>query len=161
MADNFLERQMEDYKSGKLNSSKFKGKTSCFSGKKILIVGNLSTKIKSLIECMVENGFKVAFTHADLTEGNKYQQQTGTRFYNIDPAERRQIDLMLTNLTRAWKKIDMIIVDTTQCNTNTLLEHLTIQPSETITKGQFSILTQSPKLTEMFSELYNDLCLLS
>lgn len=162
MADNFLERQMEDYRSGKLTSKKTRSKKGNLHGKKVLIVGGLSEKSMSVIQYLTDNGCKVAFTYPDLTEGNKFQQKCGARFYNINPKENSQLNSMLKNLLHAWGKIDMIIAESTQCDTDLLADFWGITPLKHEQKAGFTILmhpSEIEHITIAFPAQDNDLFL--
>ena len=83
MADNYLEKQMDDYRSGRLKTSKPAVKasalTSLVRGQRLLFTDYLP--FRQLIPALVEAGAKVAFLSSDTKAATAFAQQSGAQFH--------------------------------------------------------------------------------
>lgn len=85
MADNYLEKKMDDYARGKLAASTRRTsglKCIKIPPKRVLVINADGKEL--LLKALVELGYKVAFTLADATGGNTMAQATGARFYPFE-----------------------------------------------------------------------------
>lgn len=101
MADNFLERRMEDLASGKLARNARKPYHRKESHKPaagvVLILDGLSDEGKAAVRRYSSVGWKVTFLGRDFRRGNLLAQQTATQYVHItgsvDDAKRRAEEL--------------------------------------------------------------------
>lgn len=92
MADNFLEKRMDDYARGRLTASR--ARTSGLKCIKIPAVRVLvvnADRRELLIKALAEAGYKAAFTLRDSGEGAKMAQATGGRFYPCDAGKAYEL----------------------------------------------------------------------
>ena len=96
MADNYLERRMEDYRAGKnsrpLTPSRRKMATVQFPAMRVAMIGVEDQVGVAAVSALVQAGCRVAFTTAIFSDGQRIAQSTGGRFY---PCEPRQMLEML------------------------------------------------------------------
>lgn len=117
MADNFLERRMEDLKSGRLSASartsampKRKGCLQvAFPSRRVIVTGGANGIGRAVTAAFVKAGCKVAVFDRDKEAGEKLAHDIGIRFYEIDLTCREAIEKAFDNLTEAWKDIDIIV----------------------------------------------------
>lgn len=108
MADNFLERQMADYREGRLSKSNSIRKSN--SRANILIADSTAHNLEPIAQCLIKNGCKVAICHPDYTRGNQIAQHLGARLYIADMTTKEDADHVFSNLIKVWKEIDYILV---------------------------------------------------
>lgn len=110
MADNYLEKRMEEYRSGRL-ASKSRTTTAMRSPKRhdtltlhyppmtvVVIAAELPPVIAETIVAFTGVGCRVAFTAADSKEGNALAQKSGARFY----PSTFTLDAIIADLTARW-----------------------------------------------------------
>lgn len=122
MADNYLERKMEEYRSGKLASG-YKQKTriptlhpatgydvELLKANRVLILGRcLEGTGRELLKLFRSIGCRVAFCDADSKAGAQIAQATGCRFYPYDFSDVAQVDKAKRDLEVKWGGIDILI----------------------------------------------------
>lgn len=112
MADNYLERKMEDYRSPRATKTLHRPKSTSpllLEGKRALVTGGASPIGQAIITEFIKQGAKTAFCDIDLNKGNTFAQQSGARFYHTDLADPEQIIKMMMNLFKAWGDVDIIV----------------------------------------------------
>ncbi|MDE6755434.1 MAG: hypothetical protein K2J82_12615 [Muribaculaceae bacterium] len=117
MADNYLEQRMEDMRSGKLHkttisSASLQNKKTChfsFPERKVLILGDYSEMMISVIRAFQKTGSKVAVMMPDLLNGKKIASEEGVRFYPVEINDVECGEHSLTNLLTSWRNVDIII----------------------------------------------------
>jgi len=122
MADNYLERKMEDYRSGKLaikSKSRFKPGSlrpatgfdvAVVSGKCVLICGDCLDGIgHELMKLFRSVGCKVAFCDIDVRRGTAEAQSSGCRFYPCDYEDESAVDAVMTDLYSRWGGVDILV----------------------------------------------------
>lgn len=119
MADNYLERRMEDYRSGKLSARSphhTAGKshitdTSALSGLRVIITDGLSSPTASdIVRNLLQEGCKVAFMGTDSKEGSKLAQAFGAQFHPVmDTASADALSTAVSHVTKRWGGVDVII----------------------------------------------------
>lgn len=90
MADNYLEKRMDDYSRGRLGRSRTAASSSGLRCIKIPRAWALVVKADGrdlLLRALREAGYRVAFTLAHNAGGNAMAQSTGARFYPCAPSE--------------------------------------------------------------------------
>lgn len=114
MADNYLERRMEDLRSGRIGAAarhrtgapaKSRHTLSVtFPEMRILVADGLSDLGKAIIKAFRSVGMKVAFCAPEQHEGNLFAQESGARYCPV--AEMAQA---LPGLEKAWGGIDLAV----------------------------------------------------
>ncbi|MCI8999338.1 MAG: SDR family oxidoreductase [Muribaculaceae bacterium] len=122
MADNYLERKMEEYRSGKLakgNQNKRKSSTlfpatgydlNLISAQRVVIIGDcISGKGRELLKLFRSLGCRVAFCDKNMKEGNALAQQTGARFYPFDYDDLERVEKMRSDVSAYWGGVDICV----------------------------------------------------
>ena len=105
MADNYLERRMEDLRSGRLaaDTARMRAKTPArnphrlsvvFPEMRILVADGLSDFGKALVKAFRSVGMKVAFCATDATEGRRFAQESGARSCNATRPDTVLADIL-------------------------------------------------------------------
>lgn len=109
MADNYLEKKMEEYRSGKSAAGKFSRKPSQgyfalkMSGLRILLAGAVTPEADVCIRKLAASGCKVAFY--DRNRGAGYAQQSGALYIPTD-----DIYEAFTQAAARWGSIDIVLL---------------------------------------------------
>lgn len=122
MADNYLERKMEEYRSGKLvvrHSVKAKASTlqpatgynaGEIAGKRVLVCGCCLDGIgHELLKFFRSLGCRVAFCDIDSHGGTAVAQDTGSRFYPYDFNDESRLEAVRADLVRRWGGVDISV----------------------------------------------------
>jgi len=125
MADNYLERRMEDLRSGRLaaDTARLRSKAPAknprrlsitFPEMRVLVTDGLSDSGKAIVKAFRSVGMKVAFCAPSSAEGSLFAQQSGARFcptqHGADtPESADDFREALAGLEKAWGGIDLII----------------------------------------------------
>lgn len=123
MADNYLERKMEEYRSGKLSGKstpRHRGNTlipatgydvKLIGSQRVLVVGDCNDGVGLEILKMYRSlGCKVAFCDVDSKQGTAMAQKLGCRFYPVDVASPGKLDWVKGDLQKQWGGIDVILL---------------------------------------------------
>lgn len=109
MADNYLEKRMDDYRQGRLSpgtsraaSPLSRSAKSEMAGRSVLIVNAVDAE--PLIRLLRSVDCRVAFMGTDAKAGNKLAQATGSRFLPM-----ADVDAAVAHLTAAWGGVNHII----------------------------------------------------
>ena len=117
MADNFLEKRMDDYRSGRLSTPRGGRSASCptLDGRSLVLeYPKLSVLLMArdgspltvpLLRALRSVGLSVAFSIADSAEGTRLSQSLGGRFY---PASF-DMDRILADIHRHWGDLYRVI----------------------------------------------------
>lgn len=120
MADNYLEKQMEDYRAGKF-AVKARQKAVTQSHKsgqltvsypqqlRVFITGGASGIGESCVEAFRKIDAKVAFCDIDSKRGNETAQRFGARFYPLDIKDTAKLEKAITDVMSIWGDIDVLI----------------------------------------------------
>lgn len=85
MADNYLERRMEDLRQGRIRKELTRKRRRLpMEGQRVLIAYGLSEKGREMVKYYRERGAKVDFAGVDRKEGAKLAQSTGACFHPLD-----------------------------------------------------------------------------
>ena len=109
MADNYLEKRMEDYARGRLAGSKARpGRRSGVASVKypaqgVAVGGAGDGRSRAVIRMLVESGNRVAFTCPDSKTGTAMAQECGGRFYPTGA------DAMAADLSARGEGVDTVI----------------------------------------------------
>lgn len=122
MADNYLERKMEEYRSGKLgvkNAPRHRGSTlipatgydvELIGSQRVLLVGDCTTGIgHEMLKMFRSMGCRVAFCDADSKRGTAVAQSLGCRFYPVDVTAEGMLDRVNSDLTKQWGGVDVTV----------------------------------------------------
>lgn len=120
MADNYLEKRMEDLRSGRLNASSHAQKRATVSSRagclsipfperRVLVAGDLDGVGESIATAFRTAGCKTALFHADKVVGERLAHDVGIRFYNTIINEKENLQKSFSNLLNAWRDIDIAI----------------------------------------------------
>lgn len=114
MADNFLEKQMEDYRAGKFapkprHSVNIQAKQPVYPHLRVFVTGGASGIGKACVEAFREVNAQVAFCDIDAKTGAITAQKSGARFYPIDASSSAKLSSALEDVVSHWGDIDVII----------------------------------------------------
>lgn len=117
MADNYLEKRMEDMKAGRLKpkvastgNAQRKGYVDFpFPPRRVLIAGRPEGVALDLMRAMLKTGSKVAIFDSDKPAGEALAYNEGVRFHNVDVSNSGDVTSAFANLTEAWRDIDILI----------------------------------------------------
>ncbi len=106
MADNYLERKMEDLHSGRLSNST---RTNNNTSKRILIIGGASGIGKDLTQTFVKAGCRVAVFDTNREEGENMAKGGSLRFTPIEAKDIMTLERAWQNLLKSWHDINTVI----------------------------------------------------
>ncbi len=119
MADNYLERRMEDYRAGKLASkpraatarvSRKEGDVTLnFKGLTVAVAGGSESLVKGVVKRFRAADCSVALCHDESAEWTRLAQSTGFRYYPFDPHDPAQVEAMLDDMIERRGKVDVIV----------------------------------------------------
>lgn len=130
MADNYLEKRMEDLKAGRLKptvastgNAKRKGYVDFpFPPRRVLIAGRPEGVALDLMRAMLKTGSKVALFDSDKTAGEAMAYNEGVRFHKVDVSTPADVAAAFANLTEAWRDIDILISAVGDSDTRSLAD---------------------------------------
>lgn len=111
MADNYLERRMEEYRSGKLSSTRI----SSVSVKRpsmqlrVLVIGGDTDLGAKYIKEFRKSNWKVAFTHPDIKSGRLLAQTSGAQHHPISINDVDALTMSVSKIVELWGAIDLVI----------------------------------------------------
>lgn len=134
MADNYLEKKMEDLRMGKTGATAPRRQLApgagriCFDfpPRRVLVTGGCHGIGEAIVDAYRHAGCKVAVFDTDKDKGSAMARDKGIRFYPITPsnltpspslptqphsAPSLPLSLAFANLLKAWRDIDIIIVN--------------------------------------------------
>ena len=109
MADNYLEKRMEDHARGRDSlhyvAARPKGSVSMrMPARKVFAVGRIESEYASrIVSSLVASGVKVAFSGSDYRVGTLLAQKLGARFVDAEPAEA------MRKAAEAWGGLDFML----------------------------------------------------
>lgn len=117
MADNYLERRMEDYRNGKLSTRRM----SSVSVKRpsmvlrVFIIGGNTEAGKRHVGMLRKYGWKVAFTDPDLKAGRELAQATGSQHHPVDIIDADALVSTIRKALVSWGALDLILDCSMEC----------------------------------------------
>lgn len=119
MADNYLERKMEDYRSGKSVKLAHKkitptgekpGKISIdFPPRRVYVTGGAKGIGRAIVSAFCRAGCQVAFCDIDEKAGRQTAQAFGAQFHPLDVADSVALASSLSNVIDRWGGLDIVI----------------------------------------------------
>lgn len=108
MADNYLEKKMEELRSGRLAIKKaipgIKPK-----GKRILIAGGCQGAAYEKALEFRRQGHRVAVFDTDEVSGKRIAHDHGVRFHRVDIEDEYAVSNEMLSLLSAWRGIDVVV----------------------------------------------------
>ena len=121
MADNYLERKMEEYRSGNLGrrtvrsgsvSTLPKGKIVVdFPQRIVIVVGDCDAISRCVVSRFISAGCKTAFCSVDRKGGTALSQSFGARFYPLRVVDRESLAEVVEDVRLHWGQPDTLIVN--------------------------------------------------
>lgn len=108
MADNYLERRMEELRSGRLA---VKGGVPGIrpGGLRVLVVGGTKGEALEKVLEFRKKGYRVAVFDSDEKEGKRMAYENGIRFHRVDLSDEEAIAKETDALLKAWRGIDIVV----------------------------------------------------
>lgn len=128
MADNYLEKKMEDLRSGRLTQmSRAAARRGAWSlnypCRRVLVTDGACAIGRAVIDEFCRAACKVAFCDTDEERGRATAYATGARFIYGDMRDAAVVAAAVADLGRAWRDID-VVVNTAAGDDGTLLSLL-------------------------------------
>lgn len=115
MADNYLEKRMEDMRNGKLrpvaphSTGSRKGYLQIpFPQRRVLVTGGASGIGLAVARAFLKAGCRVAVFDCDAQKGQRLVAE-GVRFYPIDLSDTDATQLAMSDLINAWRDLDIVV----------------------------------------------------
>lgn len=114
MADNYLEKKMEDLRSGRLmQMSRAAARRGAWSldypCRRVLVTDGACAIGRAVIGEFCRAGCKVAFCDTDDERGRATAYATGARFIHGDVRDAAVVAAAVADLGRAWRDIDVVV----------------------------------------------------
>lgn len=115
MADNYLEKRMEEYRAGKLARkprtvvANSRREPSPLEGFRVYVTGGASGIGRAVVEAFRRVGCRVAFCDIDRVKGAATAQATGSQFHPVDVTDAVALENSVKHVISAWGDIDIII----------------------------------------------------
>ena len=131
MADNYLERKMEDYRSRKSGVPKIKRVSSMpkqgtinvkFPPRRVFVTGGASGIGRAIVEAFRKSDCRVAFCDNDTKTGMLTAQATGAQFYPVDVCDVNALEACMARILDSWGDIDVIVNNVGVGNFKPLIE---------------------------------------
>lgn len=118
MADNYLERKMEEYRNGKLHGHAVKRTPNGakpgtlnvkYPPRRVFVTGGASGIGRAIVSAFANAGCRVAFCDIDSKTGAATAQATGSQFYPVDVTDAHALESCMDRILAAWGDIDVIV----------------------------------------------------
>lgn len=111
MADNYLEKKMEDMRSGNLRkaSKHSGGRKGEFEGLRAFVTGGASGIGRAIVEELRRNGATVDFCDIDTENGERLAKVYGAKFHKIDVSDTEAFSTLFSSLLEIGRKIDIVV----------------------------------------------------
>lgn len=130
MADNYIEKQQEQYEAKKAawkqaqkygkkkNKTSFQVKTEQSSEitskteiqkKRVFVTGGAEGIGKAIVSMFCQSNYQVAFCDNNIVSGPETAKETGAIFYPVDVSDREELEKCFLHLLKEWKDIDIVI----------------------------------------------------
>ena len=115
MADNYLEKRMEELRSGKLSIKKatygIKPKA-----RRILVAGGCHGLAREKALEFRKQGYRVAIFDSDEVAGKQMAHDHGIRFHRVNLEDESAVSHEMLSLLSAWRGVDTIVGGKDICN---------------------------------------------
>lgn len=128
MADNYIERQYEQYEARKAagkSTQIWKKKTGITHParteqpgqtttephhyKRVFVTGGANGIGKAIVEIFCKSGYRVAFCDKDEIAGKRTAEETGAIFHQIDISDKDMLEHCMQSIIEEWDDIDILI----------------------------------------------------
>lgn len=109
MADNYLERKMEDYRAGRTGSFHTTRPAKAITAG-IFIAGSDTDAVERLAVVFAGKGWKVAIAHPDMKRGSRLAQKHGLQHHPIDCGTAGKMPEAIGEIMRRWNRLDLIMI---------------------------------------------------
>lgn len=120
MADNYLEKRMEEYRAGKLapkSSRTVAAVARHRPGDVVLAFPQMSALVlcedAALVDLVAKSfrkaGFQLAFCMSDSREGTRIAQSAGCRFYPYAASDAEKVGRAVDDLVSRWGRVDVVL----------------------------------------------------
>ena len=122
MADNYIEKQREEYEARKAAWEKARkyGKPAISQQnksvppitekkKRVFVTGGAEGIGKAIVQAFCNAGYRVAFCDKNETVGQQLAKETGTVFYQVDVSDQESLERCMQRIFLVWGDIDIIV----------------------------------------------------
>ncbi len=122
MADNYIEKQREEYEARKAAWEKARkyGKPAISQQnksvppitekkKRVFVTGGAEGIGKAIVQAFCNAGYRVAFCDKNETSGQQLAKETGTVFYQVDVSDQESLERCMQRIFLVWGDIDIIV----------------------------------------------------
>ena len=122
MADNYIEKQSEEYEARKAAWEKARkyGKPAISQQnksvppitekkKRVFVTGGAEGIGKAIVQAFCNAGYRVAFCDKNETAGQQLGKETGTVFYQVDVSDQESLERCMQRIFLVWGDIDIIV----------------------------------------------------
>lgn len=126
MADNYIERQYEQYEARKAAWEKARkygkkktgmtakskpetGEQSDTPGKRVFVTGGANGIGRAIVRAFCEAGFRVAFCDKDPIAGQQTAKETDAIFFSADVSNKEELENCMSQLFLRWGDVDIIV----------------------------------------------------
>ncbi len=130
MADNYLERRMEDLKAGRLSATPRSASARprkgtigfAFPPRRVLIAASPDDTILEIIRNYQKAECRTALFDTDKDGGEALAYREGIRFSLVDRDDAEALRTALADLLKAWRGIDIVVTDARAARCREVLE---------------------------------------
>lgn len=122
MADNYIEKQREEYEARKAAWEKARkyGKPAISQQnksvppitekkKRVFVTGGAEGIGKAIVQAFCNAGYRVAFCDKNETSGQQLAKETGAVFYQVDVSDQESLERCMQRIFLVWGDIDIIV----------------------------------------------------
>lgn len=110
MADNYIERQFEQYQAKKAAWQKpLKHTSKKTNSKRVFITGGANGIGKAIVKAFRQKNYPVAFCDKDEASGLQTAKETGAAFYLVDIQNKEALENCMLKIIKRWGDIDILI----------------------------------------------------
>lgn len=122
MADNYIEKQREEYEARKAAWEKARKYSKpaisqqnksvppiTEKKKRVFVTGGAEGIGKAIVQAFCNAGYRVAFCDKNETAGQQLAKETGTVFYQVDVSDQESLERCMQRIFLVWGDIDIIV----------------------------------------------------
>lgn len=116
MADNYIERKMEELRSGRLAPPRKHAtgripsdSTASLNGKRVVVTEGAHGVGAIVAKAFVDAGCRVAVFDADSEEGRRMAYSKGVRYCPVMPCDMDSVDKAFRGVLKAWRDVDIVV----------------------------------------------------